>query len=829
MFRNYLMAALRNLLRNRLYAGTTILGLAVGFTAAILIGLFVRDEFSYDRWIAGFGQVYRLDTSQMLPGQQLQRRGLTVTSAAGYLRLDHPEIAATARMTLSQSALRAGAIEGSDRVMWSDRDLFTVLPMPVIAGDLKTALATPDGVVITRSIARKYFGNDTPLGATIEINPALDNLPNLPASEAQALGSFHPMRVTAVIEDLPANTHLNIQIFAAAEAAFSPMRHWDAMPASAEVYAYLRLRDGAPAAGIQRDLPAFSARHYAPADARAPGWAFNLTPLTAVHLTPASAGALKPSGDIAVITAIAAVGALIVLIAAINFVTLVTARATRRAVEVGVRKVAGANRSHLALQFMGEALLDVSLSMLFALALAELALPHLNAFLQRDIHLDYLHDAALLAAIVATTLTVGLLAGIYPALVLSSFRPAAVLKGGGLRNGRSGSVRQVLVLVQFAVLVTLIVVTATIYRQAQFALRDALALDTDQIVSIYTPCSDSFKQQITSLAGVKAAACASSMVLVRRPAPTSVSLADGSLRTTQGAAVDVGFLEMHGLRPLAGRFFAADRGTDVVLLQAAPPEAAQPNVVVNASAVRRLGFRTPQEAVGKTIVWGRYDPSLNSRGGPPPLRASQIIGVTRDFSLGSVRLEIEPTLYYVDPRVMLFTTVRLSGRDVPETLAGIDRVVRRIAPDKPVQRSFESQSMQNLYADILTQATVVAACAALAVFIACLGLFGLAAFTAEQRTKEIGIRKVMGATSADVMKLLLWQFSKPVLWANLIAWPLAALAMNRWLNGFAYHVELAPWLFLAATLLALAIGLLTVSTHCYRVARARPVGALRYE
>ncbi|MGC3982660.1 MAG: ABC transporter permease [Steroidobacteraceae bacterium] len=827
MLRNYFITALRNLIRNKLYAAINVLGLAMGFAAAILIFLFVRDELSFDRWIPGYQQIYKLETFQLNAGEKPRRRGFSVTNAAGFMKLDYPAIESVTRMTPSASALRAGAIDGSDRVMWSDANLFTVLPMPVIAGNLQTALATPDSVVLTRSMARKYFGSDVPLGKALEINPGMSNLPNLPAAEAQALGSFHIMRVTAVIEDLPSNTHLNAQIFAAATAAFSPMQHWDTSVGSAEVLAYVRLKPDATANAITDDLNSFASRHYASSNGRTPGWAFELVPLSKVHLQPTVAGAMKPSGDLTIIIAIAMIGVLIVLIATINFVTLVTARATRRALEVGVRKAVGARRFDLTTQFMGETLIYVILSMLCALALAEIALPYANAFLQRELQLNYLHDLPLMAALIGATLIVGLLAGVYPSLVLSAFRPASVLKNV-VRGSKAAGVRQALVVFQFAVIVVLVIVTHTLYRQTRFALHDSLAIDTDQVLSIYTPCSDSFKQQVQALPGVKAVACTSSMALNGRPTPTLVSLTDGSQRTTQGAPVDVGFLELQGLQPVAGRFFDRTHGIDLVLQTASSKDEAQPSVIINQRAVQALGYASAQAAIGQNVNWGRYDPSL-PRNAQPPLRVSQIVGVVQDFTLGSIRTPMEPTLYYVDPKVMLFTAVKLNGRDVTGTLAAIDKLLKRIAPDNPIQRTFETQTLQNLYIDVTTQSTVIAVCASLAVSIGCLGLFGLAAFTAERRTKEIGIRKALGAGTREVLRLLIWQFTKPVVWATLLAWPVAAVLANRWLQGFAYHIALSPWLFVSAAMLALLIALLTVSTHCYQVARARPVTALRYE
>jgi putative ABC transport system permease protein len=307
-----------------------------------------------------------------------------------------------------------------------------------------------------------------------------------------------------------------------------------------------------------------------------------------------------------------------------------------------------------------------------------------------------------------------------------------------------------------------------------------------------------------------------------------VALPDRSQRTVQNAAVDVGFFELHGLKPLAGRFFARNRGEDMVLDQVNPGPDLQPTVVLNETAVRLLRFTSPADAVGKTVNWTRW----SMAGGPPtilPARPSVIVGVVRDFTLGSIRTPIKPTFYLVDPRQSVALLVKLDGKAIPETLPAIDRLWRATGHDTPLRVLFEAQSVQGFYQDIITQGVVLAICAGLAIFIACVGLFAMAAFTTERRTKEIGVRKAMGASTLDVVRLLLWQFTQPVLWANLIAWPAAWWVMNRWLQGFAYRVSLPPWLFVAAMALAVAIALVTVFYQSFLVARAKPVGALRYE
>jgi putative ABC transport system permease protein len=307
-----------------------------------------------------------------------------------------------------------------------------------------------------------------------------------------------------------------------------------------------------------------------------------------------------------------------------------------------------------------------------------------------------------------------------------------------------------------------------------------------------------------------------------------VTLADRTQRTVQAAPVDLGFFEMHGLKPAAGRFFMGSQGQDMVLLQPHPGPDVQPSVVLNESAARLLGFRRPADAVGKTISWTRWSAETDPTKLAAP-RPSQIVGVAPDFTLGSIRTAIDPVIYHVEPGSTGYVLAKLDGRAIPETVAAINRLWPRTGNDGPLRLTFEDQMVQSLYSDVIAQGVVIGVCAGLAIFIACIGLFALAAFTTERRTKEIGVRKAMGASTLDVVTLLLGQFSQPVLWANLIAWPVAWWAMSRWLNGFAYRVDMPWWLFVAAMGLAVVIALITVSAHTWLVARAKPVGALRYE
>ena len=486
-------------------------------------------------------------------------------------------------------------------------------------------------------------------------------------------------------------------------------------------------------------------------------------------------------------------------------------------------------RRDLIAQFMGEALLYVLFAMVLANALAELTLPAVNAFLQRTLTLDYLADPALTAGIVLGAVLTAVLAGAYPALVLSAFRPVSALKGGVGQPAGSTAVGKALVVGQFAILIGLIVMTGTIYRQTRFALNDALRLDTSQMAMMFGgSCRSPFATALAALPGVRATSCGSTVPLGFGDMNSLVNMPDRTQRTVQNAAVDVGFFEIHGLKPLAGRFFQRGRGEDMALDRPTPSPDAQPSVVLNESAVRQLGFASPADAVGRTVNWMRW----SIVGGPPamlPARPSLIVGVTPDFTLGSIRTPIKPTIYVDDPYQTQAVLMKLDGQSIPETLAAIDKLWRKTGHDVPANVAFESQTVQSFYQDVITQGVVLGICAGLAIFIACIGLFALAAFATERRTKEIGVRKAMGASTLDVVRLLLWRFTQPVLWANLIAWPAAWWVMNRWLQGFAYRVGLSPWLFVAATALAVAIALVTVFYQSFSVARGKPAGALRYE
>lgn len=818
MFRNYFATALRNLGRNRVYAGVTIAGLALGFAAALLIGLFVRDEYSYDRFIPGHEDVYLVTLNVATPTTPAANGSVTEVWTAPLLKAQFPQIREATRIAKAYfpPLVERGQIKtGEQAFMWADPNIFRVLPLPVLAGDLVHALDTPDGLVLTRAMARKYFGADAPLGSTLLVDG-------------------HAMRVTAVLQDLPSQTHLIGDFFGSGLAAFSTLKRSEAMNGVGDLthntWTYIRLKPGTPPVAVQAGLPAFLAERMPiqPALEGAIGkvtQSLHLVALADLHLWPTNAGSMKPGGDPQVIVAIALVGMLIVVIASINFITLMTARANRRAVEVGVRKTMGATRRDLILQFVGEAVLQVLLAAVLAVALAELLLPAANALLQRKMAFDYLGDPALALAIIGVVLLVGPLAGVYPALVLSAFRPAVVLKGGRSASGGSPLVRQGLVVLQFALLVGLIIVTVTVARQSWFALNDSMRVNKEQVLLAFaSPCTDTLRERVRALPGVKGAACASPYVLDFADSLDPIRLGARSANLN-AAGVDFGLFEVFGLKPVAGRVFQQERAAD----DRHPDVASTSNLVLNVSGARKLGFADPAAAVGRTVLWAGETPVARVE---RPLRPAQIIGVIPDFSFSGPRGVIPASYYYIGPKTPLLSiglAAKLDSRRIPEAMSGVDRVWHDIGDGKPMIKVFVDQLMLLRLKDSLIQGVVITICAGLALFIASLGLFALSAYTAEQRTKEIGIRKAMGAGSGDILRLLIWQFTKPVLLANVIAWPVGWWIMDRWLSGFAYHVDLNPLTFVLAAAAAVVIAWVTVAGQSYLVARSKPVEALRYE
>lgn len=820
MLRNYLAAAVRNFLRNGLYASTNVTGLALGFIAALLIALFVRNEYSYDRFFPDHERIYRISEMIRMPGRSPIYSNTTASDVGAALKREIPQVQMAVRLAWTRGVLVSNGREAVVTMRWADPDFFRLFPFTTLSGDLRGALSSPDGVVLTHTVAFQLFGRDTVIGERLQLDHE------------------HVLRVTAVIADPPSNTHLNVQAVASGLAPFSRLATLDARAAepgapikSEEVYTYVKLESGVAEESFGRAMRAFTDRYVQGEMNGVPVsrfWLFQLTPIARIHLQPGGAADMKTTVDPRTLEAMIAIAVVIVIAAVSNFAGMMTARAARRAVEVAVRKTVGATQSQLVFQFLGECLSYALAALALAVLAVDLIMPAFNQFLQRDMSFDYIRDPALGAALVSAGVMTGLAAGIYPALVMSRFRPGAVLKGIEGLSGGSARGRQLLVVMQFAALIALIVASLTVHRQARYALDERLHVPADQIYLAVSGCPLGIKEALGNVSGVLRAACASDSALTFGHIGTSVATHERGKVTFRMAPVgDADFFRSFGIEPLAGRLFEPDR-TEDNLLRENIASSSNPSIVINETGARMLGYAAPSEAVGQFAIWGRIEP-IDHRARGFEAVSSRIIGVVPDFSIGSVKEVIEPTLYYVDPSFGEDLILRLDGGAMARTMSAVETLWSQHSAAVPLQGRFLSEHVNELYADVVRQATLFTLFSVVAVVVAALGLLGLAVFTAQRRTREIGLRKVMGASRWDILCFLGREFTRPVLWANVIAWPVAWFFTRQWLKGFAYHVDNSLFVFVAASVLALIVAVGTVAGHAWLVAKTRPVEALRYE
>ncbi|MGN6279416.1 MAG: ABC transporter permease [Sphingomonas sp.] len=795
----------RSLTRHRLYAVLNIGGLALGLAVFLVLFLYVQYERDYDRMLPGADRIWTVNSAYEIPGFPSVNIS-TSAETLGQLEGDFHGIEGVRRHAIDDATVKDGDSLTTESVAEVDPAYFDFFPFPAIAGAPRAALGRPDGAVVTQDVATNLLGKGSPLGKTITLVFG---------------GKAHVYRVGAVLATPPENMTFASDIFvpmpAAGTAANDP---------SVYTTLFLRFPDAAAAAALQRQLPGFVDRHppdgFSSDSKKASSFlTYKLIPLGAVHL-------IEPR-DRAIVTTLGVVGLLVLGIAIVNYVNLATARAGLRAREVALRKVLGGTRRALVAQFMVEALAAVAVAALIALAIAELTLPFVNSIGGITLKIDYFGKRSVLIPLAVMIVSVGSIAGCYPALVLSRFRPAAVLAsarspGGGKAGAR---LRQALVIVQFAIATAFTIGTGVLVAQTRH-MRDAdLGFRRDGLIAISSFPADT----------VDAAQRADlQRAFATTPGVTSIGLSrmtpgDGSIDllsyennehkiTVQRIKIGPGFFRTFGAHLLAGRLFNARyAGDDAAGMDDAALADHPRNIVINASAAKALGFASPAEAVGKIAPFTEKTHPL-------------IVGVVGDMRFGSPREPIQPTIYQYNSRDTegMIATVRTAPQDVTAVTARLAVAWHRIVPEVAFQSvTIDQQLYAQFYKDDAQRGRLFTIGAVLAVLIGCIGLYGLASFDTARRVKEIGIRKTLGASTRDIMRLLIGQFLRPVLLANLIAWPIAFFAMRKWLSGFDDRVALSPLYFFAATLVAIAIAAATVFGQAWRVARAEPARALRYE
>lgn len=831
MWRNYLTVAINALAKNRVYSAINLLGLAIGMAACLLILLFIRYETRFDRWLPNYQNTYQFQTWVPNPrdGPPGFMQMASYTTAAR-LKKDFPEVESTVYGLAGTPVLmKDGQAVSAEDYLVVDGDFLSVFDLPVLHGS-KQALQAPDTAVLTRSEAIRRFGTENVVGRTISLIQK---------------GKTYDYRINAVIADVPKNSHINVNAivrrdfpsYFASESFF--LTCWQCQSG----WVWVKLKPGTDPKAVEARLPAWEKRNIP--DENVGGTRYNpgdetdwhLVNVADVHLGRAQGGAMTPGNDRGTITTFAIIALLILGMAVVNFTNLATARAGQRAREVALRKVLGATRRQLIGQFIGESMLVATLAAVIALALVELLVRPFAAFLDADLSIAYLGADGMLWPAIALTLIVGVLGGLYPAFFLSRFQPASVLKANksAAETPGSGRLRNALVVAQFAISIGLIICTAIVYGQTVYARSADPGYKRDNILQVDNLSryqligrGEQLVERVRRLPGVTAVGRGDIGVATRNNSETGV-LVPGNPQpvNVDQYRVDEGFREAMGIKLVAGRWFDRSRPMDDQTLPfPETPEAIRTlaargaNVVLNESAARKLGARTPAEAIGKTYRMGVGDSA-----GEMPIT---VIGVVQDSRFRSVREPLDPIVFKNTREGPGWMMVRYDG-DPAAVRAALEREWKSYVSDVPFIAEFSEQVIEKLYEAEAKRAQIFAGFATLAVIIACLGLFGLAAFTAERRTKEIGIRKVLGARTQDIIRLLVWQFSRPVLAANLIAWPVAWWVMRDWLNSFDTRMPMGPSPFLLAGGLALLIAVATIAGHAWRVARANPIRALRYE
>ncbi|MFC2088084.1 ABC transporter permease [Calditrichota bacterium] len=804
MFINYLKIIIRSLWKFKKFTILNILGFVSGLTCVLLIITYVQDELSYDSYNTNVNHIVRIARRYNMEDNSVHEVALTNYQLAPKLKAAFPFLKNVIRLGVAGGILQYENKKFyEDYIYLAEKDIFDVFSFNVIKGDPKTALSSPYTMVITDKMAKKYFGNENPLGKVINYEKK-------------------DFKITGVIEEIPANSHFNIDFLISMETGkdiYSQLYLENL--GSMILYTYVLLPENYTAEKFEKLLPKFREEHWSSFSRME----FFIQPLKDIHLHSQIQYEIGINGDIQYIYIFSLIAILIMLIACINYMNLATARSLNRASEVGMRKVLGASRSRIAGQFIGESIFISMIALFIAGVCAEIAMPFFNILTGKELELNFFANYKILFNFIFLAILVGIFSGSYPAFFLSSFHPINILKKkyNTLESTISLSLRKGLIIFQFTISIILIIGTIFIFNQLAFMRDKKLGIETEQIITVALPLEktieqyNTLKKELTAYSYIESVTAANHP-LTYRVAHTRRYQAEGHESENEGIVintliVDHDFFSTMGGEIIKGRDFSETFPSDI-----------NSAYIINESAAKKLKLNDPIDK----YCYGE----MFTMNGERAIKKGKIIGVVRDFHFSSLHEEIQPVVFSIHSRQtwpLFELLIKINTNDIPAILKTIENKYEKIFPENLFSYTFLDEEFNNLYQAEERLLNITTTFSLLAILIASLGLLGLVAFTTELRTKEIGVRKVLGATLSNIITLLTKDLTKWVFISNIIAWPIAWYAMNNWLQSFAYRIDMSFGVFLLAGGFALTIALLTVSSQAIKAAIANPVESLRYE
>jgi len=818
MLKNYFKTAWRNLMKNKTFSLINIAGLSIGMAAFLLILQYVSFELSFDQFNKNARDIYRVGNDRFQNGKLIQHGTITYSAIGKAMQDDYPEVVDHARVEPFGKMIIITNTKkiGDQTVIAVDNSFLSMFSYPMLEGDAHTALKDPYTVILSKTSAKKIF------------DAGDENLASIVGKTLYMGTDSTPFKITGICKDVPENSHLQFDLLASYSTMYSgknPYREADYDFTDSDFWHYIQLKHGADYKALEAKLPAFSARHFQGNKVSGSDEKFHLQPLSKAHLYSDFEYEIGNTGSATVVWSLLIIAVLIIVMAWVNYINLATAKSMERAREVGVRKVSGATKQQLIKQFLTESLIINLFAVLISLVIVTLVQPAFNTMINHQLSLSYLFQKGLSGYSIITSLVALILGGIfvsgfYPSFVLSSFRPILVLKGKFITSLKGIFLRKALVIGQFAITVALIIGSFIVYQQIKYVNAQNLGMNISQMLIVKPPelsnfdstfitRENSFTDQLTKIPHVAGAATSwntpggetGRSFNVRR------SDQDSTIRyTMRHTGVSLGYVGVYKIKILAGRDFTyTDFNPNFDKLH---------NIILNESAIKLLGYASPQDAIGKTIIRGRkWD----------------IIGVINDYHQKSLRYPVEPTMLFPAYSTNSYISVKVDAKDLPATIAAIKKTYDSFFPGNLFDYFFLDKRFNDQYNNDRLFGKVFGVFAGFAIFIACLGLLGLSLFATTQRTKEIGVRKVLGASVTSIIVLLSKDFIKLIIIAFVIASPIAWYVMHKWLQDFAYRISISWWIFLTAGSLAVLIALITISFQSIKAAISNPVKSLRTE